>query len=75
MLGLAGENVFGRKEAGKVLPDDFVGLVAENAFRPGVPTEQMPVESDQEDGVLLRIRRQQVKSLSHFLRGEADRVI
>ena len=68
MLRLAGANVFGRKEAGKVLPDDFVRLVAEEAFRPWVPTEQMSVESDQEDGVLLRIRRQQVESLVDFLR-------
>jgi hypothetical protein len=67
MLGQTGENIFGRKEAGKVLPNDFIGLVAENAFRPCVPTEQMSSQSDQENGVFLRIHRQQVKSLSHFL--------
>ena len=70
MLGLACDNVLGQKEARKVLSHDFVGLIAENAFGPGVPTEQVAVESDEEDGVLLGIRGQQVESLSHFLRRE-----
>ena len=75
MLGLAREDVFGRKEAGEVLPDDFVGLIAEEAFRSGVPAEQVSVESDQENGVLLRIGRQQVESLSHFLSGKTIGIV
>jgi hypothetical protein len=67
MLRLSGENIFGRKEAGKVLPDYFIGMVTENAFSPCVPTEQMSFQSNKEYGVLLRVRGQQVKLLSHFL--------
>jgi hypothetical protein len=43
MLGEARDNVFGREKAGKVLSDDFVGLIAEQALRSGVPTEQLPI--------------------------------
>jgi hypothetical protein len=39
MLGLAGPNVLGRKEAGEVLPDNFIGLKAKDAFCACVPTE------------------------------------
>ena len=32
-----------------MLPDDFMGVVAEDAFRPGVPAEETPFQSDQEE--------------------------
>jgi hypothetical protein len=67
---LASNDVFGRKESGKMLPDDFVGLVPEKVLRTCIPTQQVPIESDYENGIFDRIRRQQVKSLSHFLRRE-----
>jgi hypothetical protein len=54
-----------------VLPHDFDGLIAENAFGAGVPAEQSPVEPDQENGVLFGVGRQQVESLAQFLRREA----
>ena len=75
VFGLAVANVFGREEAGEVLPDDLVGPVAEQALRTGVPAEQLPARLDQEDGVLLRFRRQQVESPFHFLRGERAAVV
>ena len=58
MLGPAREEIFGGKEAGEVLPHDFMGLVAENALRPRIPAEQPSFKSYQEDGVLFRFRRQ-----------------
>lgn len=67
VLGLAGANVFGRKEVGKVLANDFIRMIAEDAFRPSIPTEHMSFQSDKEDGVLFRIHRQQLKALTHFL--------
>jgi len=67
MLGLAGTNGFGRKEPREVLPDDFVGRKAEDSFCAGVPTKYMPVKSDEENGVLLCVGCEQVKSLCHFL--------
>ena len=42
MLGQAGEDVFGGIETGKMLPDDFMGVVAEDAFRPCVPANGRP---------------------------------
>jgi hypothetical protein len=52
-------------------PDDFRGLEAEKTFGSGVPTEQIPFEPDGEKGVLFRVGREEVKSLSHFFGGEA----
>jgi hypothetical protein len=72
VLGLAGENVFGREETRKVLPDNLIGSVAENALGPGVPTNQMTTKPDQKDGVLLGVGRQEVEALSFFLMGELD---
>ena len=65
----------GEKKREKCCPMISSDLVAEQAFRPGVPAEQMPARLDQEDGVLLRFRRQQVESLSHFLRRERAVVV
>ena len=75
MLGQAGEDVFGGKETRKMLPDDFMCVVAEDAFRPGVPAEEAPFQSDQEEGVLLGVRRQQIEALSHFLGGETGGIV
>ena len=65
----------GEKKREKCCPMISCDVVAEDAFRPGVPAEQAPFQSDQEDGVLLGVRRQQVESLSHFLGGEADGIV
>jgi hypothetical protein len=68
VFGLAVANVFGREEPGEVLPHDLVNPVAEQALRTGVPADQLPTRLDQEEGVLLRLGRQQVKSPFPFLR-------
>jgi hypothetical protein len=75
MLGLAGTNAFRRKEPREMLPDDFVGRKAEDAFCACVPTKDMTVKSDEKNCIFLRIGGEQSKPLFHFLRGEADRVI
>jgi hypothetical protein len=63
--------VFGREESREVLADDFVGLVAEDAFRAGIPAQNLPPRADQEDGVFLRVRGQRVESLFHLSRRES----
>jgi hypothetical protein len=68
MLGLAGENVFRGKEAGKVLPDDFLRGVSKDPLSPRVPADQIPFEPHQKNGVFLRIHRQQLKPLAELVR-------
>jgi hypothetical protein len=72
MLGFAGTNAFGRKKPREVLPDDFVRPKAEEAFCARVPTKDMTLKSDEENGILLRVGREQVKPRFHLLCGEAD---
>jgi hypothetical protein len=57
VLRLTRESILARKESRKVLSDDLMGLVAEEALGPGVPTQQLSLEPDEEDGVLLGICR------------------
>jgi hypothetical protein len=40
---LAVANVFRREQAGEMLPDDFAGLITEQALRARVPTHQPSV--------------------------------
>src|SRR5579883_1678706 len=70
MLRLAVAEVLRGEEAGEMLSDDFARLVAEQALRSGVPADQTAILSEQEDGVLLRICRQQVEALGQLLRRE-----
>ena len=61
LLGLARFDVFGRIEAGEVLTDDLLGLVAGDPLASGIPRQDMPLGIEHENGVLLRALDQQAK--------------
>ena len=68
VLRLAAANVFRRKQAGEVLPDDFRRRIAKEPFRSWVPAPHAPISADQENGVFPHIGHEQVKPLAEFLR-------
>ena len=56
-----------------MLADDFARLIAEQPFRSRVPTSQSPIFLDHEDGILLRVGRQEMEAFLQLMRREVVR--
>ena len=73
MLRLARKVIFGREDREKCIPDDFIGLVSEDAFRPRVPTKYLAFQIHQVDRILLciiasKLKRSSISSRSRVYR-------
>ena len=55
MLWLAATYIFLRKKPGKMLADDFIGLVAEQPFCAGIPGKDDSFWRNDENGVLTNV--------------------
>src|SRR5437762_4677926 len=62
-LWFAGQPIFGSVELCERLSDDLFRLVAQEAFRPGVPTGHLPAWVHEEEGVVAHALDQQTEPL------------
>ena len=67
MLRLTAADVFCRKEPRKVLADNVIRAIAEQPLGAGIPTQNLPIGRDQENGVLPGVGSQQIESFAKFL--------